>query len=186
MLRRRRGVDGAGRGGLPPIAHTHPTHPSERAPALAPPAVDYALRHIERAPANQSPWAFLKGLIEPVGFGNFPQVRQACERLGQGGPPSVPAPAAGAAGEAGETGARPRCIPALALLVELLQATAQPAERERSAQLCAELATLDPVRGRYWRWRQSRACAPLANVPLSSAAATGSAGGATPAPVELS
>ena len=37
--------------------------------------IDYALTHIARAPGNTSPWAFLKGLAEPIGYATFPQVQ---------------------------------------------------------------------------------------------------------------
>lgn len=37
--------------------------------------VDRALAIIARAPTNGSPWGFIKGLVEPIGYARFPQVR---------------------------------------------------------------------------------------------------------------
>ena len=36
---------------------------------------DTALLHIARAPSNPSPWAYLRGIAEPVGYSKLPQVR---------------------------------------------------------------------------------------------------------------
>jgi hypothetical protein len=39
--------------------------------------VDKTLACIARAPANTSPWAFLKGIVAPIGYHRFPQVHAA-------------------------------------------------------------------------------------------------------------
>lgn len=38
--------------------------------------IAYTLTAIGRAPSNPSPWAYLKGVIEPLGHDTFPQVRR--------------------------------------------------------------------------------------------------------------
>jgi protein farnesyltransferase/geranylgeranyltransferase type-1 subunit alpha len=107
--------------------------------------VDYTLTHIAKAPSNQSPWAFLKGLVQPLGYLKYPQVREACERLGAND---------------GTPGATP-CLPALAMLVDILL---ESGETVRAAELCAQLASADQIRERYWQWRRARtgATAPVA------------------------
>ena len=126
------------------------------------------LKQIARAPSNPSPWAYVKGLVEPLGYSSFPQLRQTCERISA--PP--PAPSSAPAGVDGAApaeasvpagshalGGPPRCVPAISLLVDILVASAEGAELTRAAALCAELVKLDPIRERYWRWRQSRTAA---------------------------
>jgi len=101
--------------------------------------VAYALKHIARATSNPSPWAYLKGLVEPLGYDKFPQVRQACERL------CAESMAAGSA-----------CLPAQAMMVDILQASGQLL---KAAEVCAQLASQDTIRERYWHWRKARALA---------------------------
>ena len=107
----------------------------ERTSDLSDPAVvereaDYALRYIERAPSNQSPWNYIKGVARKVGFARVPQARAACERHGQ---------------------AEPACVEALALLVDICLADGAPPDEARD--LCVRLKGLDPIRARYWKWR---------------------------------
>ena len=122
--------------------------------------VAYALAYIEKAPANQSPWNYLKGIAEKVGYERVPQLRAACEQYG---------------------GADPPCANALALLVDILQARVAAAARARpctelvvaacahfhararvqaaqgdaaeATALCTRLQSVDPIRARYWKWR---------------------------------
>lgn len=110
----------------------------------------------------------MKGLVEPLGYSRFPQLRQTCERLSA----PLPAPSSAPAGVDGAApaeasvpagshalGGPPRCVPAISLLVDILVASAEAAELTRAAALCEELVKLDPIRERYWRWRQSRTAA---------------------------
>lgn len=106
------------------------------AAALAP-EVGLALKHIADAPGNASPWAYIKGLVEPVGYGHFPQLRASCEKL--------------AVGEGCEKG-QP-CVNALSMLVDVLRASGDAAEAERARSVCAQLRELDAIRARYWQWR---------------------------------
>ena len=55
---------------------------SKGRPRAAQAEADTALLHIARAPSNPSPWAYLRGIAEPVGYSKLPQVRAACEKLG--------------------------------------------------------------------------------------------------------
>jgi protein farnesyltransferase/geranylgeranyltransferase type-1 subunit alpha len=103
--------------------------------------ITYTLAAIARAPNNSSPWAYLKGIVASSGFSNFPQVQQACERLGQG---------------EGVMDGLP-CVPALSLLVDILQQGGIAIDTNRSAELCMQLATLDPIRKNYWTYRRAQA-----------------------------
>ena len=81
--------------------------------------VAFATKWIEEDPSNDSPWAFIKGLVQPVGYETQPQVQQLCERLaadiaGEAEPPEQTADAAAA---------KPYCLNALSLLVDILQVT---------------------------------------------------------------
>ena len=113
-----------------------------------------ALNQIQKAPQNQSPWAYLKGLVEPIGYSVFPQLRETCERLA-----------------IHESTKGHRYIPALALLVDILESSGVAANVVRSAQLCDELCALDPIQDRYWRWRESRMLAGTSGSAAALAAA---------------
>lgn len=115
--------------------------------------IAYALKYIDLAPSNASPWNYLKGVVEPVGFGAFPEVQAACERLG-----------------AAEGTARGRCAHALALLVDVRQSTGRPEELAAAVALCAELAKLDPIRVNYWTWRGAGGCSCAPNAVPPNAA----------------
>ena len=107
----------------------------------------YALRHIEGEPDNPSPWAYLKGVVEPVGYEHFPQLRRAAERLGS--PPY---------GDGGTA----QCAQALGILVEILSRKgADDAEKQQAAELCDTLAALDAIRVAYWNWRKTQVLDPL-------------------------
>lgn len=116
--------------------------------AVVGPEVDYALKAIRKAPNNSSPWNYLEGLVAPLGFAAFPQVRKACEDLGG---------RSGAAGGDGATAANAaRCIPALALLTRVLEDSGAAADAALCKTLCGELSSLDPIRERFWRWRAAQ------------------------------
>jgi len=112
--------------------------------------VAYALRYIDMAPSNPSPWHYLKGVAEPLGLTQFPEIRQACERLA----------GAGAAASEGAAAATP-CTHALSMLLDLLSEESGSATPQASA-LCRQLQELDPIRAPYWRWRLERLAAPVA------------------------
>eukprot|EP00316_Scyphosphaera_apsteinii_P016296 CAMPEP_0119335510 /NCGR_PEP_ID=MMETSP1333-20130426/89742_1 /TAXON_ID=418940 /ORGANISM="Scyphosphaera apsteinii, Strain RCC1455" /LENGTH=403 /DNA_ID=CAMNT_0007346073 /DNA_START=65 /DNA_END=1273 /DNA_ORIENTATION=- len=44
--------------------------------------VALAFKYIARAPSNPSPWNYIRGLLEPIGFDALPEVRARCEELG--------------------------------------------------------------------------------------------------------
>ena len=114
--------------------------------------VAYALRYIEMAPSNASPWHYLKGLAEPIGFAQFPEIRQACERLGT---TAGSAGAAGAEGGAAADGASGACTQALGMLVDILNEEGAASAPQATA-LCRQLKELDPIRAPYWQWRLER------------------------------
>jgi len=106
--------------------------------------VAYALAYMRRSPSNQSPWNYIRGLLEPVGFGAVPQVRAVCEELA----------ASSDAFDEGESAPRPACANALALLLEIQQASGTAADTEAAARTCEALERVDPIRVAYWRWRK--------------------------------
>jgi len=105
--------------------------------------VQYAISQIELAPNNPSPWSFLKGLTQPVGFESVPQVKALCERLSHFKSP-------GASGE----GASGVCVNALALLVDVLQGEGSAEAIARAHSICMQLQEIDSIRAKYWQWRR--------------------------------
>ena len=122
--------------------------------ALLSSELDYAISYLKKAPNNPSPWAYIEGLVEPVGFAPFPQLRAYCELLR-----NPPSPAAGEIvdSESGEIvgAASPadHCVPALALLARILQSSDVASDVDAAKALCTELSSKDPIRERFWRWR---------------------------------
>lgn len=120
-----------------------------KAPALVSAEVAYAAKWIQQAPENDSPWAYLKGLVRPVGYAKHPEVQQLCERLAE----SIAGDAEPAPMSAEEMAANPPCLNALALLVDILQAQDTPEAMARAELFCKRLQRLDPIRVNYWLWR---------------------------------
>lgn len=116
----------------------------------------FALSHIRRAPSNASPWNYLRGLVEKVPRGAaavdemLPDVRPACEELAIVGECGncVEGPS-----EDADSGAA--CVMAISLLVELLEAGSEEVQYRRGVRLCDKLASLDPIRHKYWEWRRN-------------------------------
>jgi len=102
--------------------------------------VEFAEKHLALAPSNPSPWNYLRGLLEPVGYDTVPRVRAICEERA-------------ADGEGGAAGGE---LMAMGLLVDVLVAGGQPEDLERARRLCATLCERDPIRAAYWTWRRSR------------------------------
>jgi len=101
--------------------------------------VDFAARYIAAAPGNPSPWNYLRGVVEPLGYSAVPRVRLLCEGL--------------LAGDAASGAGR---VAAMSLLVDVLDEGGDPAEQERARSLCDSLEDLDSLREAYWQWRRSR------------------------------
>ena len=121
---------------------------------------EYALAMIRRAPSNPSPWAYLEGIVSPKGFSAVPQVRAACEELGQVGTGAATASSTPADGAAPPPPppprVAPRCVAALALLARICESSGDAADAARASSLCEELIKLDPIRERFWRWRAAQ------------------------------
>ena len=120
---------------------------------------DTALLHIARAPSNPSPWAYLRGIAEPVGYSKLPQVRAACEKLGTAtAAAATQADGGEEEGGGGGSSSSGPCVEALALLVDiLLEPNSEERDAKRAGELCEQLKALDPIRERYWTWRAARA-----------------------------
>jgi protein farnesyltransferase/geranylgeranyltransferase type-1 subunit alpha len=111
-------------------------------PTLLAAEVDFVEEHIERAPTNPSPWNYLRGLLEPVGYDAVPRVRAMCEERAVAG-----------GEQPGYDGGR---IMATGMLVDVLQASGDSEELEAARSLCRALGEMDPIRAAYWTWRGSR------------------------------
>ena len=117
--------------------------------------IEYALSYIRRAPANASPWSYLKGLMERDGLGSYPHVREACEKL------------------MAEAAARSAtCVNAMAALVDILQVREgrepQPARGPR-ASACERAASIRLREGREHqaaRGPRASACERAASLSL--------------------
>jgi len=103
--------------------------------------IQYAIRYINKAPNNQSPWAYLKGLLldpkdnNKFRFEEFPEVKDACLALKD---------------------KFVGCAHAVALLVEIYAQENTPESKERARELCNNLATnLDNTRAKYWNYRSN-------------------------------
>lgn len=115
--------------------------------------LEYAFSYLKKAPNNPSPWAYIEGLVGPVGFSSFPQLRSYCEALG-----NPPAPEAQSSGQViGAASTADHCVPALALLARILQSSNVASDVSAAKALCTELTSMDPVRARFWRWRAAPA-----------------------------
>eukprot|EP00026_Physarum_polycephalum_P002063 Phypoly_transcript_02067.p2 GENE.Phypoly_transcript_02067~~Phypoly_transcript_02067.p2 ORF type:complete len:301 (+),score=63.78 Phypoly_transcript_02067:94-903(+) len=106
--------------------------------------IQYALRYINKAPNNQSPWAYLKGLLladRPQGgefkfrFSEFPEVKETCLALKE---------------------KFVGCAHVVSLLVEIYEAENTKESKEKAKELCQHLANnLDNTRAKYWNYRGS-------------------------------
>eukprot|EP00850_Spirogloea_muscicola_P024073 SM000435S15746 [mRNA] locus=s435:2368:4123:- [translate_table: standard] len=110
--------------------------------------VAFAAAAIQRAPGNESPWRFLRGLFH-------------CDYAAMATDPGVV--------ELWRSVVRshPGCVAALSLCLDLLgrQPSAESADLDALglspqadlvAALCVRLALVDPIRSRYWAWRQQQ------------------------------
>ena len=147
--------------------------------------VEVALSYIARAPSNASPWAFMRGLVEPIGYAAFPQVRAACERLTATAKPTAEGEATAGEATAGEatTGhsLESPCLEALAMLVDIHMEPGAARDAARARSICEELASRDHIRERFWRWRAAR-CATTADSAEASAPSASAAAAAAAVP----
>lgn len=111
-------------------------------PELLAAEAEFAEGHIELSPTNPSPWNYLRGLLEPVGYDAVPRVRAMCEER-----------AAAGGAQPGSDGGR---VMAMGLLVDVLLASGSREELDRARALCKALGEMDPIRAAYWGWRGSR------------------------------
>ncbi|KAL1522563.1 hypothetical protein AB1Y20_017548 [Prymnesium parvum] len=117
-----------------------------KSPEVVKAEIAFASKWIEIEPNNDSSWAYLKGIVRPVGYSAYPEVQQMCERLAAGALDE-------AAGPTQEGDASKICLNALSLLVDILQAQNTPKGTARAEALCKQLQRLDPIRINYWIWR---------------------------------
>ncbi|KAJ3288203.1 hypothetical protein HK104_008278 [Borealophlyctis nickersoniae] len=103
--------------------------------------IEFVLKKIKLAPNNESPWNYLRGIVELAGktLADFPNVEAVCTSLGNDTNRSFPQ--------------------ALLFLLDLNQQKIKTGSAELAAaecrRLCAMLEEQDPVRKLYWRYRSS-------------------------------
>eukprot|EP00850_Spirogloea_muscicola_P017415 SM000149S01350 [mRNA] locus=s149:287917:289789:+ [translate_table: standard] len=110
--------------------------------------VAFAAAAIQGAPGNESPWRYLRGLFhcDYAAMATDPGVVELWRSIVRG---------------------HPGCVAALSLCLDLLgrQPSAEPADLDALglspqadlvAALCVRLALVDPIRSRYWAWRQQQ------------------------------
>jgi protein farnesyltransferase/geranylgeranyltransferase type-1 subunit alpha len=98
--------------------------------------LQYAVKFINKAANNQSPWAYLKGLLLGKQYSDFPEVKETCLALKE---------------------KFVGCAHVLAQLVEIYEQENTPESKERARELCNILANnLDNIRAKYWNYRSSQ------------------------------
>eukprot|EP00850_Spirogloea_muscicola_P011759 SM000074S21669 [mRNA] locus=s74:229546:231464:+ [translate_table: standard] len=118
--------------------------------------VAFAAAAIQRAPGNESPWRYLRGLFhcDYAAMATDPGVVELWRSIVR---------------------SHPGCVAALSLCLDLLgrQPSAEPADLDALglspqadlvAALCVRLALVDPIRSRYWAWRQQQLGTVMATV----------------------
>ncbi|KAH3767406.1 protein farnesyltransferase/geranylgeranyltransferase type-1 subunit alpha [Pelomyxa schiedti] len=95
--------------------------------------IDFAIRHINRAPNNQSPWNYLKGVVRlGGGYQHFPKIKEYCQSMSQ---------------------KFPACAHCLSILVDVLQeegTSSLPLAHETLVKL---RDSVDTAHSRYWEYR---------------------------------
>jgi len=96
--------------------------------------IQYAFKYIMKAPNNQSPWAYLKGLLLNKSYSDFPVVKETCSQL---------------------MTKFVACCHILSLLVDINEQENTPESNVQAKELCGKLAAMDTTRAEYWHWRQN-------------------------------
>jgi len=158
---------------VPPPTYLRAVSPDAWSDAVVLREVAYCFSWIEKAPGNESPWSYLRGLMRarrPRGkklAEEEEEVESEAAKSGEGGGwrfaqfPSLKERVL-ALRDGGENGGT--CIPLLGLLLEILQDEAVQASSGEAAAflwaevkaVCAQLAALDAVREPYWIYRMGQ------------------------------
>jgi len=95
--------------------------------------IQYAFKYILKAPNNQSPWAYLKGLLLNQNFAEFPEVKESCLTMKD---------------------KFVSCPHISSLLVDIYEQEDKQESKGQAKELCNHLAnTLDTIRRKYWLYR---------------------------------
>ncbi|PNS17765.1 hypothetical protein CAC42_3160 [Sphaceloma murrayae] len=120
------------------IVNGDPAAQGVKDPAVYDREVAFAKEAIRKAPQNQSPWSYLKGIVDRAkGREGVVELKAFCEEFVEG------------QGEG-----KVRSSHALDLLAEIWGRERRVAEAKRAYQLLAE--RYDPIRGNYWNYLRGR------------------------------
>jgi len=98
--------------------------------------IQYAFKYILKAPNNQSPWVYLKGILLNKSYADFPEVKETCLVLKD---------------------KFVSCPHISALLVEIYEQEDKQDSKTKAKELCSHLATsLDTIRQKYWEYRAEK------------------------------
>jgi len=95
--------------------------------------IQYALKYILKAPNNQSPWAYLKGVLLNQKYSDFPEIKASCLQLKE---------------------KFVSCPHVVSLLVDINEQENTADSKVMAKELCGALAnSLDNIRQKYWNYR---------------------------------
>jgi len=93
--------------------------------------IDFAIHYIKKAPNNQSPWAYLRGVVNTGHIGDHAQVKEFCLMCKE---------------------KYPTCGHALSMLIDICIADSNT---HLAKELCRDLAVkVDPIHNKYWIYRE--------------------------------
>jgi len=103
-------------------------------PSILEREITYAVSYIKKAPNNQSPWAYLKGLFKGGKFSESPSIKQTLTELSENYPTSPHASA---------------------LLVDIYEEENTTPSIQKAIELCISLGeNLDNFHRKYWSYKQ--------------------------------
>jgi len=96
--------------------------------------IEYALHIIRKAPNNQSPWAYLKGILLNEKFATYPNVKETCLSMKD---------------------MYISCPHVLSLLIEISEQENTAESIKTAIQYCEPLQErVDVIRKKYWKYKQ--------------------------------
>jgi len=96
--------------------------------------IQYAFHYIRKAPNNQSPWVYLKGILRKELFATFPIVKENCLAMKE---------------------MYVGCAHVLSLLIDIAEQENTVKSIAEAIELCKPLEErLDVIRVKYWKYRQ--------------------------------
>jgi len=97
--------------------------------------IEYAFKYIRKAPNNQSPWTYLKGLFKGSRFDTVPSLKDTCLEFSKN---------------------YPTCAHAVSLLVDIYEEEGTKESLNLALENCKRLEeVLAPIHAKYWIYRAS-------------------------------